>query len=172
MSSTTDDKTATKTELENALDVDLSDGENGPLNDFLESVQTQCDHIEMQGENITQLIVNLATTHKIDTDAANQTQDMIIELLGDFVEEYDEVTIKEVAIALWLELDRVGNMFSSDGDDIEERESSGTEDSGHETEVNTDGTDVSTPTNPIKGSDKGEDEETDSRNLGVNGMFQ
>lgn len=172
MSSTTDDKTATKTELENALDVDLSDGENDPLNDFLESVQTQCDHIEMQGENITQLIVNLATTHKIDTDAANQTQDMIIELLGDFVEEYDEVTIKEVAIALWLELDRVGNMFSSDGDDIEERESSGTEDSGHETEVNTDGTDVSSPTNPIKGSDKGEDEETDSRNLGVNGMFQ
>lgn len=172
MSNTADETAAVKTELQAALEVDLSDEEGGPLDEFVESIQAQCERLENQGESVTQLIVELAVAHEIDTEIADQLQDSMIELLGNTLDEHDEATVKEVAIALWFELVRIEEMLSSDTEEANDEPPSEASEptSGMEPEANNK-EDEAVENLEIHEAEE-EDGDDDKEDPGLNGMFQ
>lgn len=88
---------------------DLSEG----LTELQTVIQDQLVQVDESGERI-KVVSAQAILGKVNHEIVTDLQEEIVDLLGEQQSTHDEVTINEITLALWAELDRIAQMATTD----------------------------------------------------------
>ncbi|ELY35553.1 hypothetical protein [Natronorubrum tibetense] len=115
MAASPDDDGEDSTELENAAD-EYDDSDGFDVEALLEA---QFEAIDEDGQELTELIKIAHFTLGVDSETSNAIQQTIRAVIKELMGEHEEVTIAEVADALWSELLVINSNLREDPDDSE-----------------------------------------------------
>lgn len=82
--------------------------------EMIANVKANRKRLEKNGAAFTRLVGELVVAHDVDFEIVDEMQTELVRQLAAGVREHEEMTVREVAIALWFELGRVEQMMSGD----------------------------------------------------------
>lgn len=133
MSTSTQDDGESETQTSQSTPgaVDLGEGLQMLHGELVE----QLAEIEADGEQVKLAVGHAILASDMDADVAGDLQNELVELLGEKHQTHEEVSINEITLALWAELNRVAQMSigASESDDSSNGAEEETSNSGEST---------------------------------------
>jgi hypothetical protein len=92
---------------EQDTNADSVEEDSEAFNALLSDMEERLEKIDEEGEEIKELIGKLVVTGQVNAKVADDLHDMLVQTMAAQFNEHEEVTMKEVAMALWFELRRI-----------------------------------------------------------------
>ncbi len=124
----TDSETPTKGDenLQNDTDEGNSPSPNTPSDEGTDVAV----RIDEQGERITETVTEIIAQRRVDSEVAQQLHGDLGSQLRKLTHEHEEVTVAEVAVALWSELEYIVEVIEEANQDTDEGETGTADEDG------------------------------------------